>query len=116
MGLATLCHKKSSATETETKEITDIGEGSKTDQTTVPMTIRDEIQQQVSNPKADLLTPKTNIKIGCWYVRTTYQKMVEMVGPCVQNVVFSISQNSPSLDTSWKEELWSAKRNLEKYS
>ena len=37
------------------------------------MTAGDQSREDVSNPIADLLTPKRHIRVGCWNVRTLYQ-------------------------------------------
>ena len=38
-----------------------------------PMTLGDQSREEVSSPKADLLSPKQHILVGCWNVRTLYQ-------------------------------------------
>ena len=64
MELATPSRKKSSATETETRESTDVGEGSETDRTTG---LETKSSRKLSG------SPNTNISIGCWNVRTLFQ-------------------------------------------
>nr|XP_022290338.1 uncharacterized protein LOC111101975 [Crassostrea virginica] len=73
VGLATPPRKKNDATETMTRDIPTHGTWRDADQETGSMTFSDQSRKGFTTQKVDLLSPKQNILLACWNVRTLFQ-------------------------------------------
>ncbi len=91
------------AIETRTRDATCIGASQRTGR----MMVWDESHPELSTPKMNLLTPKPNIKIGCWKVRTLYQtdKLAQTVKQ-MHSVLWAITlwnnRLKSKMNRSWK--------------
>ena len=74
MGLATPPRKKNDVAEKTTRDIPTDGTWRDADQETGSMTFSDQSRKEFATQKVDLLSPKQNILLGCWNVRTLFQR------------------------------------------